>query len=333
MALVSHIMYGLLLPILLISPKLAISSPLKSVDSPSLTVFNPHTSTPVRFEPVDPQFTLLPFYSPMLIDQDQWLVMATGAMGAVSALPLGFFQVPTTIQSPHPDIQVEVDFIGAPPGRATLVRFHVWGLYTAIRSTIELRRFRVSNYFLRWQGILVGHMAVKRKSLSLPGTNSTNALQQTSSSSSHSSDFVTGDLNVTGSAHSFPLTSPLIDLVVTKWGVSLPRYDIVRTIVEALYIVASTTPKVQIPDAIIVRPRPYTVELHIIPYATTTGQPNMTSEIIAATISQIPLMMFSQGQWREMHFDIKADNVDVAFGLLVRPKLGLGSSPNGTSII
>ena len=324
-------MYGLLLPILLILPKLAPSSPLEIVNSLSLTNPKPPTSNTLGFEPMDPGFAVWPLIGSVVMNSDEWLLIAVEAMGKVSALPLDYPQEPAFVKSRDPRFQAEVDFRSTPPGRAIKARYFVWGLYSGIKDVIALNRFCESSLFLHLNGVSMGYIVFKSSSRSLPGRNLTNTLPQ-KTSPNESSDFELGNLDVTDSTYSIPLTSPKLQLVVTRWGELLPRTGVVTTIIEALYITASNTPNARIPDAIIVSPPPFTVQVHVLPYSTTHDQVNLTGSIVATALSLIPDIMLAQKKWQEMHFNIKAGDDEVALGLLVKPGSTLDSSANATSI-
>ena len=264
------------------------------------------------------------------MDEDEWLMIAVEAMGMISALPLDHSQAPASVKCLNPECHAELDIIGTPPGRPILVRYLVWGLYSSIKGIMAINKFCEASFFLKWDGLLVGHVAIRTLSPSLPERNMTGTLPQMSSSN-QSSDFLVGSFDVADSTYSIPLKSPKLQLVVTHWGEDLPRNDIVSTIVEVLYTTASATPRDRIPDAIIVMPAPFTVQLHIIPYPMTQGQVNLTAQVVALSVSQIPQIMLSKERWREMHFDIKAGDDDVALGLLVKPGVTSESTVYATS--
>ena len=321
-------MYGLLLPILLILPRLAVASPLQAANSLSLISPTSDTSNTVGFQPIDPRFEVLPHITPVLLDGDQWLVTVVDAMGVVSAKATGAYQRQVTFKNPDPNFHLEIDISSAPPEKQILVQYLVWGFYLAIEGAISLDRFWSCSFILQLEEKFVGSIGVRS---SLPGTNLTDKLQQKSSHGG-SSDLVIGNLDATDSTDPILLTTPKPKLVITDLGLDLPKYDIVRTIAETLYKTATSNPTDEILDAIIIRPAPFTVELHIIPYARASGKPKMTAEIIAILIHRIPRALLSKGRWAEVHFDIKVGDFNVAHGLLVKPPLKLGPSPNGTSI-
>ena len=327
-------MYVFLLTIWLILPTFVFAGPMRPRNSLGLTTLDSQTLNAIGYEPVDPRFSVLPQLSLVSLDEDEWLVTAVEVMGYISSVSLSTLLKSSTYNDPDPGLRV-VSVVIQPAkseGRVA-ARYIVWGFYSAIKGMITINRFRIAQFTLRWEQLTVGVIKIGRRqsSLYVPEGNYTGTPQQ-HSSFSQSNFLVARSPDNTNKNLSLPLTSSGRGIRITYFGRDLPKHDIILTIVETLLLVASRTPLARVSEAVIVSPSPHTVQLHVIPYATTSSQPDMTVENVALAVKKIPGMLLEAGRWSEVHFDIVVGGVEVAHGLLVRGIAKTGSGLNGTSI-
>lgn len=326
-------MYILLPIILLIFPRSGHPAPAQHIPSLSLTTPDPHTLNTVGFEPIDPQFVVLPQFWQIPLDEDQWLLTAMDFMGQLCAQPTTDRIESSDFRSGDPDLQlVELAFDVHPMLEDIEVRYLIWGLYRALRGVFILDSFSTTVYQMTLRGVPICALTIKARSdpWPQPGWSSTNTLRQMSSSN-QSDVSVTESPDGTKLNVSVPHMAPHISIGITYFGRDLPKKDIILTIVESLLTIADPEPLVLITAAIIVTPPHSTVQLHILPFAVTKEMPLLWVAELAEVLKDIPRMLW-RSRWAEIHFDILVHGVPVALGLLVDGRPKLGSGQNGSSI-
>lgn len=326
-------------PLLLILPSIAFATPAQPINSLALTTAtaNPGTSNPIGPEPIDPRFNMQPVYRATPLNEDECLVAAVQFLGLLGSDP---FTGPEETRNYFDDRLPHVVITPRSPrtGGTVEARFLVWGLYLGLKDMIESNRFRNVQLVLRWEGQIVAFISINKRAapplLSLPGanstTNSTNILQQRSSSSYPSSTQWNIPTTSTQNTTSFTLLSLLPNTPPSNPGAELsmkiaalpdqplPKNNIIMALLDGILAVASRTTRAHVPDRIRVQtPAPYGARLLVVPERAVAGRPYLTFGMVALAIRQIPgNLLLGVGRWVEVRFQIEVDDVVVARGAL-----------------
>ena len=315
--------------ILLMLPCFGFASPAQPINSLSLT--NPAALTavnPIGPVPIDPRFTMQPFYQPQPLVENDCIVTAVQLLGLFGSDPLTFQEpVQRYTERLFPHVLIENRSIS--PSGATEARFLVWGLYLGLKDMLTSRRFQRVKFVLRWEGRVIAQIEIMPRDppgqLSLPGEmsfNSTDTLQERSSSSPFNLS-ASEAIGRTSFNFSIPPTpsNPRSEMAIAiaPSDRPLPKYSFIMAILEGILAGGSLTPRARLPEPAQAEVgAPFNSRLVMAPLPGTYGMPYMTYGTLALALRQIPAAMLQQQYpWVECNIKVMIDNISVGQGAVL----------------